>query len=113
MIGVNPLVIVRIHRLKDLTVEVRAGRAVRKYRIVRSDGPSDLVFQSVGNGKPMRDGNILRRFIKPAARSLGLGWVNWCLAGADGKDAQGQMRHAQASTTLNIYQHSCRKVNGK
>jgi hypothetical protein len=26
------------------------------------------------------------------------------MAGADVKDAQGQMRHAQASTTLNIYQ---------
>jgi len=114
-IGVNPLVITRIRRLRDLTVEVRAGRAVRKYRIVRSDRPSDLVFQSVRAGKPMRDGNVLRRFIKPAARSLGLGWVNWrCLrtshavwlkmAGADVKDAQGQMRHAQASTTLNIYQ---------
>jgi integrase len=114
-IGMNPLVITRIRRLRDLTVEVRAGRAVRKYRIVRSDRPSDLVFQSVRAGKPMRDGNVLRRFIKPAARSLGLGWVNWrCLrtshavwlkmAGADVKDAQGQMRHAQASTTLNIYQ---------
>jgi hypothetical protein len=49
------------------------------------------------------DNNILRRFIKPAARTMGLPWVNWrCLrtshavglklAGADIKDAQGQMR---------------------
>ena len=114
-IGVNPLVITRIHRLRRLTVNVRAGRAVRKYRIVRSEEPDDLVFQSVRTGQPMRDGNILRRFIKPAARSIGLGWVNWRslrtshavwlkMAGADVKDAQGQMRHAQASTTLNIYQ---------
>ena len=88
---------------------------MRKYRIVRSEEPDDLVFQSVRTGQPMRDGNILRRFIKPAARSIGLGWVNWRslrtshavwlkMAGADVKDAQGQMRHAQASTTLNIYQ---------
>jgi integrase len=114
-IGVNRCVIERVHRMKKLTVRVRAGRASRLYQVVKSDGPTDLVFQSVREGKPMRDGNILRRFINPAARSLGLGWVNWQslrtshavwlkMAGADVKDAQGQMRHAQASTTLNIYQ---------
>jgi integrase len=114
-IGVNRCVIERIHRMKFLTVEVRAGYAVRKYRVVKCDGPEDLVFQSVKKGGPMRDNNILTRFIKPAARNVGLGWVNWRslrtshavwlkLAGADVKDAQGQMRHARASTTLDIYQ---------
>jgi len=63
----------------------------------------------------MRDNNILTRFIKPAARKLGMAFVNWrCLrtshatwlkmAGADVKDAQAQMRHSRASTTLDIYQ---------
>jgi integrase len=63
----------------------------------------------------MRDNNILTRFIKPAGRKLGLDFVNWlCLrrshatwlkmAGADVKDAQAQMRHSRASTTLDIYQ---------
>ena len=114
-IAVNRAVIERIHRLKLLTVEVRAGRATRKYRLVKSDGPDDLVFQSVREGKPLRDNNILRRFIKPAARSMGLPWVNWRslrtshatwlkMAGADVKDAQAQMRHAHASTTQDIYQ---------
>lgn len=114
-IAVNRCVIERIHRMRILTVEVKAGRAVRKYRIVKSDGPSDLVFQSVKDGKPIRDNNILTRFIKPAARKLALGWVNWRslrtshavwlkMAGADVKDAQGQMRHSRASTTLDIYQ---------
>jgi integrase len=62
----------------------------------------------------MRDNNILVRFIKPAARKLGLRWVNWRslrtshavwlkMAGVDVKDAQGQMRHSRASTTLDIY----------
>ena len=66
-------------------------------------------------GAPMRDNNILSRHIKPAARKLGLDFVNWrCLrtshatwlkmAGADVKDAQGQMRHSRASTTLDIYE---------
>jgi integrase len=63
----------------------------------------------------MRDNNILSRHIKPAARKLGLDFVNWrCLrtshatwlkmVGADVKDAQAQMRHSRASTTLDIYQ---------
>jgi integrase len=114
-IAVNKAVIDRLDRLKDLTVLVKAGRAVRRYRVVKSDKPDDLVFQSVMKGAPMRDNSILVRFIKPAARKLGIGWVNWlCLrrshatwlkmAGADVKDAQAQMRHSRASTTLDIYQ---------
>jgi integrase len=81
---------------------------------VKADGPEDLVFQSVRDGKPIRDNNILTRFIKPAGRELGMDWVNWRtlrtshavwlkLAGADPKDAQGQMRHSRISTTMDIY----------
>ena len=118
-IAVNPCVVTRIHRLKLLTVEVKGGgprnKAIRKYKVVKSCNPDDLVFQSVRDGKPIRDNNILSRFIKPVARTMGLPWVNWrCLrtshavwlklAGADVKDAQGQMRHSRASTTLDIYQ---------
>jgi len=113
-IGVNRCVVERIHRLKLLTVQVKAGRAVRTYRVVKSDGPNDLVFQSVQKGLPIRDNNILTRFIKPAGRAIGLPWVNWrCLrtshavwlklVGADMKDAQGQMRHSKISTTMDIY----------
>jgi integrase len=95
---------------------------------VKSAGQDDLVFQSVRDGKPIRDNNILSRFIKPAARKIGLEFVNWrCLrtshavwlklVGADVKDAQGQMRHSRASTTLDIYQQfvpeSQRKVVAK
>jgi len=114
-IGVNSCVIDRIHELKQLTVQVKAGNAIRKYKVVKRDGPDDLVFQSVRSGKPLRDNNILTRFIKPAARILGLPWVNWRslrtshatwlkMAGADVKDAQAQMRHSRSSTTHDIYQ---------
>jgi len=114
-IAVNRCVIERIQQLKLVTVEVKAGRAIRRYKAIKSDGPADLVFQSVRDGKPMRDNNILTRFIKPAGRKVGTPWVNWrCLrtshatwlkmAGADVKDAQGQLRHSRASTTLDIYQ---------
>jgi integrase len=118
-IGVYRCVVERIHRLKLLTVEVKDGgasnKAIRKYKVVKSCGPDDLVFQSVRDGKPLRDNATLSRFIKPAARAIGLPWVNWRslrtshatwlkLVGADVKDAQAQMRHSRASTTLDIYQ---------
>lgn len=114
-IPVNRAVIERIHRLKTLTVDVKAGRATRHYKVVKSDAPGDLVFQSVSTGVAMRDNNILKRHIKPAGRKLGLEFVNWrCLrtsyatwlkeAKADVKDAQKLMRHSRASTTLDIYQ---------
>lgn len=113
-IAVEPELIERIERLKTLEISVRAGRAVRKFRVVKSSGPDDLVFQSVKDGKPMRDSNVLRRFIKPAARALGIGFCNWqtlrrsCAtwmveSGGDVKSVQGQMRHTRASTTLDIY----------
>ncbi len=114
-IPVNRAVIERILKLKTLTVEVKAGRATRRYKVVKSDGPNDLVFQSVAKGAAMRDNNILKRHIKPAARKLGLDFVNWrCLrtsyatwlkvAKADVKDAQKLMRHSRVTTTLEIYQ---------
>jgi integrase len=113
-IGVDPEVIHRLLRLTTLTVEVRAGRAIRKHKLVKSGGPDDLVFQSVQDGRPMNDQNILKRHLQPAARKLGLPFVNWqCLrtshatwlvqAGADPKSVQGQMRHSRISTTMDIY----------
>jgi hypothetical protein len=50
----SPEVIARIHRLRALTVNVKAGNAVRHYKLVKSSNPDDLVFQSVKEGKPMR-----------------------------------------------------------
>jgi hypothetical protein len=36
---------------------------VRKYRVVKSDAPDALVFQSVKDGRSTRDSNILTRFL--------------------------------------------------
>jgi integrase len=112
-IGVEPDVIARINRLKNLSVEVRAGLATRTYKLVKSAGPDDLVFQSVQTGGPMCDQNILARFIKPAAKRLGI-TVNWQVlrrshatwmiqAGCDPKSVQGQLRHSRISTTMDVY----------
>jgi integrase len=114
-IAVNRAVVERINRLKTLEVEVKAGSGTRRYPVVKSWTPGDLVFQSVATGGPMRDNNILVRHIKPAAQKLGIPWVNWLvlrrsfatwlkMAGADVKDAQALMRHSRASTTLDVYQ---------
>lgn len=46
-IGVSPEVITRMLRLKTLTVEIRAGLGTRQHKLVKADGPNDLVFQSV------------------------------------------------------------------
>ena len=82
---------------------------------MKSEGPDDRIFQSVKTGAPIRDNVVLARHIKPAARKLGIGWVNWqvlrrsCATWMDQakvtvKDAQGLMRHSRASTTQDVYQ---------
>jgi integrase len=108
----------RIRRLKSLEVEVKWGGkgAKRRIKLVRSDGPQDLVFQSLRTGAPMRDGNILRRHLRPAALKLGIdpkkatlrslrtSCATWMIeAGANPKDTQAQMRHERLSTTMDIY----------
>lgn len=115
-IGVDERVVERILRLKDMEVTINWGaRGARKtFKAVRSDAPGDLVFQSLIKGGPMSDHNVLSRHIKPAARKLGISWVNWQVlrrsyatwlveAGADPKAVQAQMRHSRSSTTMDIY----------
>jgi integrase len=115
-IGVDPQVITRIFQLKAMEVTINWGGkgATKRFKVVRSEAPGDLVFQSLRSGGPMSDHNILSRHIKPASRVLGLPWVNWQVlrrsygtwmveAGADPKAVQAQMRHARISTTMDIY----------
>jgi len=98
-----------------MTVEVKAGSGTRRYQVVKSEGPDDLVFQSVQSGRPMRDNNILTRHIKPAAEKLGIGWVNWLvlrrsyatwlrMVGTDPRDRQSLMRHSRFTTTAEVYE---------
>lgn len=117
-IVVDPSVTARIHRLKTLEIEVRCGGhgAKKTIKLVRADGPQDLVFQSLRKGAPMSDGNILRRHLRPAAldlkmdpkkvtwRSLRTSCATWMVeAGANPKDVQGQLRHSRIGTTMEIY----------
>jgi hypothetical protein len=54
-LGVDRYVIERIHRLKLLTVEVREGRAIRRYKIVKSDVVASMLI--VGGLTPGRPKN--------------------------------------------------------
>jgi integrase len=115
-IGVAERVIHRINRLKDMEVTINWGArgAKRTFKLVSSHAPGDLVFQSLLKRRPMSDHNVLSRHITPAARKLGIGWVNWRAlrrsyatwlveARDDPKAVQAQMRHSRISTTLDIY----------
>src|SRR5260370_37105370 len=49
-IPVNPEVIERLYGLRNITGEVKAGRALRRYRLGKTDRPEVLVFRSVVQG---------------------------------------------------------------
>jgi hypothetical protein len=42
--------------------EINSGGkgAKKRFKLVRSEGPKDLVFQSLRKGAPISDGNVLR-----------------------------------------------------
>jgi integrase len=120
-IGVHASVIDRLHRLRTLEVEINWGGhgAKKRFKVVRSSGPHDLVFQSIRAGVEMNDQNVLRRHLRPAAIKLGIDpkkatWrsmrtsaATWMVeAKADVKSVQAQMRHSRTSTTLDIYAQS-------
>lgn len=100
-------------RCSNATISVPES-AIERLRALGVRGPNDLVF-APPCGRPMNERNTLIRFVRPAAIVAGYPFVTWRtfrisyavwlrMAGADVKDAQGQMRHARASTTQNIYQ---------
>lgn len=115
-IAVLKRVVYRIRKMKGVEVRIGGGRhGYQTFPLVKSDKPDDLIFTGVRSGREMRDNNILTRHIKPAARQLGLDFVNWqCLrrshatwlkrAGVPLKDASFQMRHSRTATTAEIYQ---------
>jgi integrase len=117
-IAISSAVSARLQRLRTLEIDAPWGGqgAKKKIKAVRSDGPHDLVFQSLRRGAEMNDQNLLRRHLRPAALRLGIDpkKATWCSlrtfcatwmieAGADPKSVQAQMRHSRISTTMDIY----------
>jgi integrase len=117
-IAVHPCVIERLQRLRTLEVDIRWGAngANKRFKVVRSAEPRDVVFQALRTGSVMHDQNILRRHLRPAAiqqgidpkkatwRSLRTSCATWMIQEkADPKAVQAQMRHSRISTTLELY----------
>jgi integrase len=81
----------------------------------RFAGPDDLVFAS-SKGTPLKENNLRRRVLKPAAERLGMPWVGWHVfrhthatlgeqIGMALSDRQAQMGHGDVRMTLH-YTHS-------
>ena len=85
------------------------------WRSTSSAGLEDFVFQS-SNGTPIDGHNFLRRVLQPRAREAGITGITFQAlrrtfathfqAVGTVKDAQAQLRHTNASTTLNVYTQS-------
>lgn len=125
-VAVDDRVVKRIFALKEKSATISWGArgAKKTFPLVRSDAPTDLVFQSLREGGPMSDHNILVRHIKPAAKKLGLSLVNWQVlrrsyptwmvaAKADPKSVQAQMRHASIKATMEIYAQAVTEAQRK
>jgi integrase len=89
--------------------------ALRQRRGLVKGGPADLVF-ATRNGKPLSDGNLLKRLIYPACDRLGMPRLGWhalrhlhstllSQLGVPVAVAQAQLGHADPRITLSIYTH--------
>lgn len=78
-------------------------------------GAADLVF-STAEGKPLNEGNLCQRVLKPAGKRLGMPWLSWHVfrhthatfgeeIGMPLSDRQAQMGHGDVRMTLH-YTHS-------
>jgi integrase len=101
-----------------LPLDKRIGKLLAKWK-PNTEG-SEIVFPSARTGSYRSGGTILEKRIKPIAETLGLGRVTWhtlrhaCRSWlASGKveitTQKDLMRHADISTTANIYGHALTK----
>jgi integrase len=89
------------------------AKLLERHRQVMGNPASGLVFAS-GDGHAFNLDNLARRTIQPKLESVGLLWHGWHAfrrglatnlyrLGVKDKDIQAILRHANVSTTLNIY----------
>jgi integrase len=95
--------------LSDAAVKLVADWRAR----VKRTEPESLMF-STWSGKPISPNNVVRRWIAPACKTLGLQRVTWLTLrrtysswahekGVPGKVIAQLMGHAKVDTTLNVY----------
>jgi len=84
-----------------------------RFRASVGNPQSGLIFVA-GNGSPLNLDNLARREIKPVIEGVGIPWLGWHAfrrglatnlysLGVSDKVIQGILRHAQVSTTMNLY----------
>jgi integrase len=84
-----------------------------RFRASIGNPQSGLIFVA-GNGSPLNLDNLARREIKPVIEAVGISWFGWHAfrrglatnlysLGVSDKVIQGILRHAQVSTTMNLY----------
>jgi integrase len=89
------------------------AKKLETYRLARGNPESGLMFASL-NGTPLNVDNLANRTIKPALTKAGLGWHGWHAfrrglatnlyrLGVADKTIQSILRHANVTTTMNIY----------
>jgi integrase len=86
---------------------------LQEWRKSCGNPPDDAFVFPSRHGTPLDSRNYLTRKLVPLAEKLGIHGLNYqvlrrthathSLKHGTAKDAQGQLRHASASTTLNIY----------
>jgi integrase len=104
----------------QVSINWGARDARKTFKLVRSHVPGDLVFHPSSNAAQFGS-QCPARHIKPTARKLGIGWLNWQVlrhsyatqlveAGADPKAVQAQMGQSRSSNHLDIYAR-CMRCN--
>ncbi len=89
------------------------GERLDGFRVSIGNLKSGLMF-AAGNGSPLNLDNLARREIKPVIERVGIPWLGWHAfrrglatnlysLGVSEKVIQGILRHAQLSTTMNLY----------
>jgi len=101
------------HGRRDVPLD---ASLVSELRSRRDDADDDALVFPAGNGAPLRQENVRRRVLKPAAEEAGVSWIGFhtfrhtCASllfarGKNAKQVQRWLGHHAASFTLDTYAH--------
>jgi len=105
----------------DIPLDGDFAQVLLDWRATKSYADTGLVFPSPVTGGCFHAGTLMKKRIKPAGKQVGLDAVGWHSfrhsyrgmlddTGANTGTQQGLMRHANVSTTMNIYGRASMKA---
>jgi len=105
----------------DIPLDGDFAEALLAWKAKNPNATTGLVFRSPVTGGCFHAGILMRKHIRPAGEKLGLSGIGWHSfrhsyrgmlddTGANTGTQQGLMRHANVSTTMNVYGRSSMKV---